>query len=175
MRFGACLSIIVLTAGSFLGVSASALADGACCTMSGCEPAADEAACTALGGFFLPGESCQDDACGAEVLASDVAFECTPLTVSFELEPGIYWLVAGAFEASDLAVCGARYTAQVTGLADECACPEDLDGNGAVGAFDLALLLGSWGKCPGCPADLDGNGEVEAFDLALLLGAWGPC
>ncbi len=55
-------------------------------------------------------------------------------------------------------------------------CPADLDGNGEVSAFDLALLLGSWGPCEGdCPADLDGNGEVSAFDLALLLGNWGPC
>ena len=64
-------------------------------------------------------------------------------------------------------------------------CPADLDGNGNVGAFDLALLLGAWGPCaepcePGdpsttCAADLDGNCQIEAFDLALLLGTWGPC
>ncbi len=54
-------------------------------------------------------------------------------------------------------------------------CPADLDGDGAVGAADLAMLLGSWGPCEGCPADLDGDGAVEAFDLALLLGSWGPC
>ncbi|MCH8053914.1 MAG: VCBS repeat-containing protein, partial [Planctomycetes bacterium] len=55
-------------------------------------------------------------------------------------------------------------------------CPADLDGNGEVGAFDLALLLGSWGPCDGdCPADLDDSGSVGAFDLALLLGAWGAC
>ncbi len=55
-------------------------------------------------------------------------------------------------------------------------CPADLDGNGAVGAFDLALLLGNWGPCDGdCPADLDDSGAVGAFDLALLLGSWGPC
>ena len=54
-------------------------------------------------------------------------------------------------------------------------CPVDLDGDGTVGASDLAELLGSWGQCEGCPADLDGNGQVGAFDLALLLGAWGPC
>ena len=55
-------------------------------------------------------------------------------------------------------------------------CPADLDGNGEVGAFDLALLLGNWGPCDGdCPADLDGSGAVGAFDLALLLGNWGDC
>ena len=52
----------------------------------------------------------------------------------------------------------------------------DIDGNGEVDAFDLAILLGSWGQCPPddhCPADLDGDGEVGAFDLAILLGNWG--
>ena len=55
-------------------------------------------------------------------------------------------------------------------------CPADLDGNGTVGAFDLALLLGNWGPCDGdCPWDLDDSCDVGAFDLALLLGNWGDC
>lgn len=53
-------------------------------------------------------------------------------------------------------------------------CPEDLDGDGVVGASDLAILLGAWGSVAS-PADLDGNGAVGASDLALLLGAWGTC
>ncbi|MBL9148244.1 MAG: hypothetical protein JNM94_06060 [Phycisphaerae bacterium] len=49
----------------------------------------------------------------------------------------------------------------------------DLDGDGAVGPADLALLLGAWGPCvAGCNADLDGDGAVGAADLGLLLGAW---
>ncbi len=54
--------------------------------------------------------------------------------------------------------------------------PADLDGDGSVGASDLAILLGSWGPCPtegDCPADLDGDGVVDALDLAILLGSWG--
>ncbi len=60
---------------------------------------------------------------------------------------------------------------------DECdaGCPQDLDGDGSVGAFDLALVLGSWGPCDGCPMDFDDDGQVDAFDLAQLLGAWGLC
>lgn len=53
-------------------------------------------------------------------------------------------------------------------------CPADLDGDGTVGASDLASLLGSWGPNTG-PADLDGDGAVGASDLASLLGSWGPC
>lgn len=46
----------------------------------------------------------------------------------------------------------------------------DLDGDNAVGASDLATLLGQWGG-PGT-ADLDGDGTVGASDLGVLLGAW---
>ncbi len=54
--------------------------------------------------------------------------------------------------------------------------PADLDGDGIVGAADLALLLGAWGPCPvppTCPGDLDGDGSVGAGDLAIMLGSWG--
>ncbi len=61
------------------------------------------------------------------------------------------------------------------GTPDECECPADFDGDGMVGAFDLAFLLGAWGPNPNHPADLDADGIVTAFDLAVLLGAWGPC
>ncbi len=56
--------------------------------------------------------------------------------------------------------------------------PEDFDGDGRVGASDLAVLLGSWGPCPeegDCPADLNGSGDVGPEDLAMLLGSWGLC
>jgi predicted outer membrane repeat protein len=48
----------------------------------------------------------------------------------------------------------------------------DLNGDGAVGPLDLAILLGAWGVGD-CIADLDGDGSVGASDLAILLGAWG--
>ena len=57
-------------------------------------------------------------------------------------------------------------------------CPADFDGDGTVGASDLALLLGSWGPCDDCddcPVDFDDDCAVNAADLAQLLGDWGPC
>ncbi len=54
-------------------------------------------------------------------------------------------------------------------------CPQDLDGDGTVGASDLAIVLGSWGPCEGCPADFNVDGVVDASDLAQVLGAWGMC
>lgn len=50
----------------------------------------------------------------------------------------------------------------------------DLNGDGLVGALDVALLLLDWGACEsGCAADIDGNGAVDGHDLAFLLGFWG--
>ena len=64
----------------------------------------------------------------------------------------------------------------------ECAatcgsCPTDVDATGDTAAFDLAVLLGSWGPVtsPAACLDADGDGIIGAFDLAVLLGAWGPC
>ena len=54
-------------------------------------------------------------------------------------------------------------------------CPADLNGDGAVGATDLAEILGSWGSVKNIPADLNDDGVVGAADLAVLLGAWGAC
>ncbi len=54
-------------------------------------------------------------------------------------------------------------------------CSADLNGDGVVGAADLAELLGAWGPNPGHPADLNGDDIVNAADLAQLLGAWGGC
>ena len=59
--------------------------------------------------------------------------------------------------------------------AGDSACPWDFDGDGNVGASDLAVLLGSWGPCPDCLADFNGDDVVDAVDLAVLLGNWGPC
>jgi len=32
--------------------------------------------------------------------------------------------------------------------------------------------LSAWGSCKACAADLDGNGDVGAADLAIVLSAW---
>jgi hypothetical protein len=57
-------------------------------------------------------------------------------------------------------------------LAQEPELPEDLDGDGVVGAGDLAVVLSSWGAGGG-PADIDGNGTVDSKDLARILSSWG--
>lgn len=55
-------------------------------------------------------------------------------------------------------------------------CLGDINGDRAVGAPDLAMLLSSWGSTGlGAAADLNGDGAVNAADVAILLGRWGGC
>lgn len=71
---------------------------------------------------------------------------------------------------------GAVYRSSVDlngdGTLDACVIPGDLNGDGIVGAADVAMLLGTWGACSNCAADLDHDGTVGVLDLAILLGAW---
>ena len=52
----------------------------------------------------------------------------------------------------------------------------DLNGDCAIGAVDLIVLLSAWGRCADCNdciADLDKNCVVGASDLLILLANWG--
>ncbi|MBT8485997.1 MAG: choice-of-anchor E domain-containing protein [Phycisphaerales bacterium] len=53
---------------------------------------------------------------------------------------------------------------------------EDLDDDGDVDEFDLAILLEHWGPCPPpptrCVGDVDGDGMVGFNDLLHVLAAW---
>ena len=53
----------------------------------------------------------------------------------------------------------------------ECGAAEDLNGDGAVDASDVAILLNNWGGSG--LGDIDGSGIVDAADVAALLNAWG--
>ncbi|MBL9120199.1 MAG: hypothetical protein JNL80_09830 [Phycisphaerae bacterium] len=75
------------------------------------------------------------------------------------------------FQGTGLNPSGAAFLAGAT-FETVDSCPADFDHNGAVGASDLAILLGAWGTAN---ADLDNDGTTTASDLAFVLGAWGPC
>jgi hypothetical protein len=96
------------------------------------------------------GTHCSDATCCAAVCAND-PFCC-----------GTQWDSICANEA--VATCAS------------CApkCPADIDGDGTVGASDLAALLNAWGTA-NAVADLDGDGIVGAPDLSAMLNAWGAC
>jgi hypothetical protein len=52
----------------------------------------------------------------------------------------------------------------------EAGRPGDLNGDDAVDAVDLGILLSQWGTAG---ADLDGDGTTDARDLAIVLANWG--
>jgi hypothetical protein len=87
----------------------------------------------------------------------------------------------GAFSSSQVWVCdwtaadafGLITTPHTTGCETFVACPADLNGDGTVGANDLATLLAAWGGTGS--GDISGNGTIGAEDLAALLAAWGIC
>lgn len=54
----------------------------------------------------------------------------------------------------------------------DVACPAGIDGDGAVGLQDLALLLSNFGQFAST-GDLDADGDVDLQDLANLLSAFG--
>lgn len=81
---------------------------------------------------------------------------------------------AGSYACLSANSCGSQLSAAAT-LSVPGGCPADLDGDGAVGAGDIAALLNAWGACKGCEADLTGDQLVDGQDLAGLLAAWGPC
>lgn len=79
--------------------------------------------------------------------------------------------------ASDAFCCEAEWDAicvKVAGALCEAPprAPGDVDGDGVVGAADLAAVLAAWGTAEAA-ADLDGNGVVDGSDLAVVLGHWG--
>jgi hypothetical protein len=68
---------------------------------------------------------------------------------------------------------GAPFSVEIDALSDVAPAElfADLNGDGHVDGFDLALLLGAWGPGIGA-ADLNDDGQVNGLDLALLFGAW---
>ena len=60
---------------------------------------------------------------------------------------------------------------------DTVGCAYDLDGDGLVNGFDLALFFSHWGgSTPDhFVADYDGNHIVDGTDMSYALSNWGPC
>ncbi len=113
-------------------------------------------------------------------MISDLAGADLAYAATFNGEQDVYFLRLGdcngngIHDGEELAD-GSAFDVNGNAVLDECECLADLDGSGDVGPADLAMLLATWGPCPGCPADLNGDDTVGPFDLAQLLTAWGPC
>jgi hypothetical protein len=135
-------------------------ADPFCCNSqwdSVCVEGANSLCVRTCGGSLAPscctahgGTHCNDAACCASVCAAD------PFCCSTQWD----------------SLCANRAIDTCASCAPKC--PADLNGDGTVGAPDLAALLNAWGTS-NAAADLNNDGVVGAPDLAALLNAWGPC
>jgi hypothetical protein len=89
------------------------------------------------------------------------------LFTSRGLRPGVHTMTLTGTDSSGLST---SKVITITVTARDVRSP-DLNGDGAVDAADLSLLLGDWGNSDSL-ADLNLDGEVDAGDLASLLGAF---
>ncbi len=108
-----------------------------------------------------------------------------PIDTSGPLPAGDYELIILA-SASGFGEGFLGGTAAQAGFRDiefriqNCVGRGDLDGDGFIGAVDLAMLLGDFGTVGAldvfpCSADLNRDGSVGATDLSTLVGNWGLC
>ena len=80
---------------------------------------------------------------------------------------GTYYLrVAPVTTTNDLQL----YSANLT-ITPVPALPADLNGDGAVNAADLGVLLAAWGSSFDL-ADINNDGIVDGNDLGLMLSSW---
>ena len=98
-----------------------------------------------------------------------LTFTDQPLDLPTVLPPGgvAHLLFSGSIASVTV---GAGINATIVADAAALLDPADLNGDGAVNAADLGILLGAWGSSG--PGDLNGDGIVNAADLAIMLGAW---
>ena len=78
----------------------------------------------------------------------------------------------GVLDRCDIA-SGAANDENGNGVPDSCEIQGDLNGDGAVDAADVTILLDNWGATGPNIADLNGDGSVGASDFSLLLNNWG--
>ncbi len=167
--------------------------DGNCDTFT---PVADETPCDD-GDACTESDQCTTGTCGgADVDCSGAGSQCTIASCDLDGEDGNCDNLGPAKKGTpcdDGSLCtddDACVGGGCSGVPNyepgiECCDPEtgettpvdaDFDGNGVIGPFDLAFVLGFWGDCfeppEECPADLDCDGVVGPADLAIVLSLW---
>jgi len=128
-----------------------------------CETAWDTL-CAAIATAYC-GAACPDlPVCGSPTAGECTVAHPTPACVDAECCLAVCALDPYCCETAWDAAC-------VVAAGTVCARSPDIDGDGVVGAIDLAIVLNHWGE-PHPTADLDGDGAVGATDLAAVLSAW---
>ncbi len=115
-----------------------------------------------------------DDLAGMTVAEAAEFYDGSAGGTGFDIgDLGLDWIQYVRIEQDGFAIPEIDAVADVASTSGGPGLGADLNGDGVVGPFDLAILLGSWGVCDCCVADLNGDGVVGPMDLAILLGSWG--
>ena len=96
---------------------------------------------------------------------------------------GIVFAGGNAGRVSDSLFCGQSQHVGGTwtnlggnAFADQCSstsCDGDVDGSGAIGLGDIAMIVSAWGNCDGaCAADTNDDGQIDVRDLIEILMRW---
>ena len=110
--------------------------------------------------------ACNDDGAGC--------FGGTTSVVSgVDLQAGATYFVAVGGASPDSAVGSLILAIELEQVAPPCRT--DLNGDGVVDGFDLAIFLSDWGAPPISRSDFNLDGAVDGIDLTALLSAWGAC
>lgn len=128
-----------------------------------CETEWDEL-CTAIATVYCNAACPNIPVCGSSTAGSCFVARNTPACADATCCRAVCDLDAYCCETEWDAACAAQAIAL-------CATSGDVDGDGVVGAVDLAIVLNTWGQS-GVAADVDGSGSVDAGDLAAVLSNW---
>jgi hypothetical protein len=93
-----------------------------------------------------------------------------PIAVNTALPPGSVITIIVGLHSQGFHPCCFREIQITVPAPTGSSTPGDANGDGAVNAADLAMVLSSWGL-PGA-TDLNGDGTTDAQDLAILLANW---
>ena len=77
---------------------------------------------------------------------------------------------------TDSSACNYDSTATIDDQSCEyesCACPNDLNGDGATTVADILIVLSEFNCLSNCTADVDDDGAVTVTDVLALLAAFG--
>ena len=142
--------------------------DDGSCEYSSCAGCTDSSACNydstatlddgscLAGGCMIPSACNYDENAGCQLTGSCDYTSCAGRT--------------------DSSACNYDSTATIDDQSCEyesCACPNDLNGDGAITVADLLLVLSEFNCTANCTADVDDDGAVTVTDVLAILAAFG--
>jgi hypothetical protein len=142
--------------------------DDGSCEYSSCAGCTDSTACNYDSTATLDDGSCLVGGC------------MIPTACNFDEDAGCQLLGSCDYSScagcTDSTACNYDSTATIDDEGCEyesCACPNDLNGDGAITVADILIVLSEFNCLTNCTADVDDDGAVTVTDVLALLAAFG--